>query len=106
MGILQERLSRYRVPQMYMERGVYPYFREIDSAHRIGDQYRRRCFLWLYRADFDCDSRIGDQYRLWSFLGLHGADFDYDSRVGDQYWRNCFLGLYRVDRGNMECPGM
>ena len=32
MGILQERLSRYRVPQMYMERGVYPYFREIDSA--------------------------------------------------------------------------
>ena len=32
MGLLQEKLSKFRVPQMYMERGVYPYFREIDSA--------------------------------------------------------------------------
>lgn len=32
MGLLQDKLSRFRLPQLYMERGVYPYFREIDSA--------------------------------------------------------------------------
>ena len=32
MGLLQEKLSKFRLPQLYMERGVYPYFREIDSA--------------------------------------------------------------------------
>ncbi len=32
MGLLQEKLSKYRVPQEYMAMGVYPYFREIDSA--------------------------------------------------------------------------
>lgn len=32
MGILQEKLSKFRQPQEYMKRGVYPYFREIDSA--------------------------------------------------------------------------
>ena len=32
MGLLQEKLSKFRLPQYYMERGVYPYFREIDSA--------------------------------------------------------------------------
>ena len=32
MGLLQDKLSKFRTPQMYMERGVYPYFREIDSA--------------------------------------------------------------------------
>ncbi|MCR5312863.1 MAG: aminotransferase class I/II-fold pyridoxal phosphate-dependent enzyme [Bacteroidaceae bacterium] len=31
MGLLQERASKYREPQKYMEAGVYPYFREIDS---------------------------------------------------------------------------
>lgn len=31
-GIITRKLSKFRVPQMYMERGVYPYFREIDSA--------------------------------------------------------------------------
>ena len=31
MGLLQEKLSKFRLPQMYMEKGVYPYFREIDS---------------------------------------------------------------------------
>ncbi len=31
MGLLQERLSKFREPQKYMEAGVYPYFREIDS---------------------------------------------------------------------------
>lgn len=30
MGILQERLSKYTLPQQYMAKGVYPYFREID----------------------------------------------------------------------------
>ena len=24
MGLLQDKLSKFRVPQMYMERGVYP----------------------------------------------------------------------------------
>lgn len=32
MGLLQDKLSKFRQPQVYMERGVYPYFREIDSA--------------------------------------------------------------------------
>lgn len=29
MGLLQEKLKAYREPQKYMEKGVYPYFREI-----------------------------------------------------------------------------
>ena len=32
MGLLQEKFSKYRVPQEYMAMGVYPYFRKIDSA--------------------------------------------------------------------------
>lgn len=32
MGLLQDKLSKFRTPQYYMEKGVYPYFREIDSA--------------------------------------------------------------------------
>lgn len=31
MGILQERLSKYTLPQQYMAKSVYPYFREIDG---------------------------------------------------------------------------
>lgn len=31
MGILQERLSKYTLPQQFMAKGVYPYFREIDG---------------------------------------------------------------------------
>ncbi|MBP3727206.1 MAG: aminotransferase class I/II-fold pyridoxal phosphate-dependent enzyme [Bacteroidaceae bacterium] len=31
MGPLQQRLSQYRVPQHYMELGVYPYFRAISG---------------------------------------------------------------------------
>ena len=31
MGQLQERYKSYRLPQIYMEAGVYPYFREITS---------------------------------------------------------------------------
>ena len=32
MGLLQKKFSKYRQPQEYMAMGVYPYFREIDSA--------------------------------------------------------------------------
>ena len=31
MGLLQDKLSKFRLPQLYMEQGVYPYFREIDG---------------------------------------------------------------------------
>ena len=31
MGILQDRLSKYTLPQQYMAQGVYPYFREIEG---------------------------------------------------------------------------
>ena len=31
MGLLQERMKKYREPQKYINAGVYPYFREIDS---------------------------------------------------------------------------
>ena len=32
MGLLQKRFSQYRQPQEYLAMGVYPYFREVDSA--------------------------------------------------------------------------
>lgn len=31
MGLLQDRFKDYREPQKYMDAGIYPYFREIDS---------------------------------------------------------------------------
>ena len=31
MGLLQERLAQYTLPQELMEKGAYPYFREIDG---------------------------------------------------------------------------
>ena len=31
MGLLQDKLAEYTVPQQYMEKGVYPYFRMIES---------------------------------------------------------------------------
>ena len=31
MGLLQERFKKYDLPQQYMAKGVYPYFREIDG---------------------------------------------------------------------------
>lgn len=31
MGILQDRLAKYTLPQEYMAKGVYPYFREIEG---------------------------------------------------------------------------
>ena len=31
MGLLQERLKKYDLPQQFMAKGVYPYFREIDG---------------------------------------------------------------------------
>ena len=31
MGLLQEKLSKYREPQKFIDAGIYPYFREIDS---------------------------------------------------------------------------
>ena len=31
MGLLQEKYKNYRVPQKYMEAGIYPYFREITG---------------------------------------------------------------------------
>ena len=31
MGILQERLAKYTLPQQYQAKGVYPYFRAIEG---------------------------------------------------------------------------
>ena len=31
MGLLQNRMKEYREPQKYINAGIYPYFREIDS---------------------------------------------------------------------------
>ncbi|MDD5779772.1 MAG: aminotransferase class I/II-fold pyridoxal phosphate-dependent enzyme [Bacteroidales bacterium] len=31
MGLLQEKLAKYTLPQEYMAKGVYPYFREIEG---------------------------------------------------------------------------
>ncbi|MGM9695637.1 MAG: serine palmitoyltransferase [Alloprevotella sp.] len=31
MGLLQDKLSKYTLPQEYMAKGVYPYFREIEG---------------------------------------------------------------------------
>lgn len=32
MGLLQDKLAKYTLPQEVKAKGVYPYFREIDSA--------------------------------------------------------------------------
>ena len=44
MGQLQERYKNYRVPQKYMEAGVYPYFREITSKQMTDYQTGNRRF--------------------------------------------------------------
>ena len=31
MGLLQEKLAKYDLPQQFMAKGVYPYFREIEG---------------------------------------------------------------------------
>ena len=31
MGLLQDKFAKYDVPQQFMAKGVYPYFRTIDS---------------------------------------------------------------------------
>ena len=31
MGLVQDKLAKYDLPQQYMAMGVYPYFRTIDS---------------------------------------------------------------------------
>ena len=31
MNLLEERLAKYTLPQQMIERGIYPYFREIES---------------------------------------------------------------------------
>ena len=31
MGLLQEKLAKYDLPQKFMAQGVYPYFREIEG---------------------------------------------------------------------------
>ena len=36
MGLLQDKLAKYDLPQQYMAMGVYPYFRTIDS-HQLLD---------------------------------------------------------------------
>ena len=46
MGLLQDKLSKFRLPQLYMEQGVYPYFREIDS-HQIRKMDGKSPDVWL-----------------------------------------------------------
>ena len=31
MGLLQDKLAKFTLPQQYMEKGIYPYFREIEG---------------------------------------------------------------------------
>ena len=41
MGLLQDKLSKFRLPQLYMERGVYPYFpRAVGPGLRAHQRQR------------------------------------------------------------------
>ena len=56
MGLLQERLKKYDLPQQYMKQGVYPYFREIDGKQGTEvNMGGKKCpYVWLeclYRPD-------------------------------------------------------
>ena len=39
MGLLQDKLAKYTLPQKYKALGIYPYFREIEGGYR-GDYGR------------------------------------------------------------------
>ena len=47
MGLLQEKLAKYDLPQKFMAQGVYPYFREIE-----GKQGTEVGFLHLLKTTF------------------------------------------------------
>ena len=34
MGLLQDKFAKYDLPQQFMAKGVYPYFRTINSTDR------------------------------------------------------------------------
>ena len=38
MGLLQEKLAKYDLPQKFMAQGVYPYFREIEGKKKQGTE--------------------------------------------------------------------
>ena len=55
MGLLQEKLAKYDLPQKFMAQGVYPYFREIEGKQYRGRNGRTRsvdvrfqCIHWPY----------------------------------------------------------
>ena len=56
MGLLQEKLAKYDLPQKFMAQGVYPYFREIEGKQgtevEMGGQrsvdVRFQCIHWPY----------------------------------------------------------
>ena len=82
MGLLQEKLSKYREPQKYMEAGIYPYFREIDSHQDtevtmsgkkvlmfgsnsyMGLTYDKR----IVEAAIECNQKVWYWMRRFSFL--------------------------------------
>ncbi len=56
MGLLQDKLAKYDLPQQYMAMGVYPYFRTIDSHQDTevlmdGKKSPDVRFECLYRTD-------------------------------------------------------
>ena len=48
MGQLAEKFKSYRLPQKFMEAGVYPYFREITGKQ--GTEKTHEVVKGLYRA--------------------------------------------------------
>ena len=53
MGLLQEKLAKYDLPQKFMAQGVYPYFREIEGKQGTNGRttcvnVRVQCIHWPY----------------------------------------------------------
>ena len=56
MGLLQEKLAKYDLPQKFMAQGVYPYFREIEGKQGTEVEMGRtrsvdvrfQCIHWPY----------------------------------------------------------
>ena len=53
MGLLQEKLAKYDLPQKFMAQGVYPYFREIEGKqgteveNRGDNEWQKGVNVWL-----------------------------------------------------------
>ena len=58
MGLLQEKLAKYDLPQKFMAQGVYPYFREIEGkqgTHTLALREMKELLKQVYKP---CTSMV------------------------------------------------